>query len=183
MNKSILITLPRYDDVTEYLCQFSHPIIIEAEKRGISVKKLSDSLVNRQEFEKVLSKLNQKFVIFNGHGELGSIFGHRNSLLIKKGVNDEILKGRIIYSRSCESASLFDSFYSDSKEEGCLIGYEFPFMFYIDLKWSVNPLKDKVAELFFEPSNIIPISLIKGNTAKEAHEKSKKQILKILIRF
>ena len=40
MNKGILITLPRQDDVTEYLSTFSKEIEQEASERGIKVKEL-----------------------------------------------------------------------------------------------------------------------------------------------
>ena len=56
--------------------------------------------------------------------------------------------------------------------EGCFIGYKLPFMFYIDERWRSNPHKDNVAPIFLEPSNLVPISLIKGNSALQAHEKS-----------
>ncbi len=65
-------------------------------------------------------------------------------------------------------------------KEGCFIGYKLPFMFYIDDRWRSNPHKDNVAPLFLEPSNLIPISLIKGNTTFHASENSKKQILKTI---
>lgn len=42
MNKGVLITMPRYDDVTEYFSQFSKEIIKEAKEEGFSVKTLVD---------------------------------------------------------------------------------------------------------------------------------------------
>lgn len=37
-----------------------------------------------------------------------------------------------------------------------------------------KPLEDKTAELFLEPSNYIPVSLVKGHTAGDANNRSKK---------
>mgnify|MGYP001241783486 FL=1 len=38
---------------------------------------------------------------------------------------------------------------------------------------ATKPLQDKTAELFLEPSNYIPISLLKGHTAGDANKRSK----------
>ena len=37
---------------------------------------------------------------------------------------------------------------------------------------STTPKKDKIAEHFLTAANLVPISLIKGNTVQEAYEKS-----------
>ena len=54
MNKGILITLPRHDDVTEYLSTFSKEIEQEASERGIKIKELKDEEVIKNVFEKSL---------------------------------------------------------------------------------------------------------------------------------
>ena len=48
-------------------------------------------------------------------------------------------------------------------KEGCFIGYNLPFVFFMDEKWTTNPNNDKVAGLFLEPSNLVPISIIEGH--------------------
>lgn len=178
MRKGIIITLPRYDDTTEYISQWSFEIIEEAKARSIEMKKLSDEEVNRTTFEKVLSSLDFKMIVFNGHGSENCLFGHNNEVVVEEGVNHSILKGRIVYSRSCDSASSLGISCIEDNQDGCFIGYNLPFTFYIDHKWVANPRKDKVAGMFMTSSNLIPISLIKGNSAREANDKSKKQILK-----
>ena len=45
------------------------------------------------------------------------------------------------------------------------------------------PLQDKTAELFLEPSNYIPISLLKGHTAGDADNRSKKLFRKNISRL
>ena len=48
-------------------------------------------------------------------------------------------------------------------------------------KRSINNLpSDQVAGLFLESSNLIPISIIKGHSASDAHDNSKKQMLKTM---
>ncbi|MCH7568753.1 MAG: hypothetical protein IIA87_05005 [Nanoarchaeota archaeon] len=178
MKKGIIITLPDYDDTTEYLSKWSFEILDEARNKSVKIKKLRGKEVNRKDFEKVVSKLDYRMLIFNGHGSESSIFGYKEEIIIEENDNDEILKERITYARSCESASSLGIKSMKNTDEGCFLGYNLPFTFYIDYKWNANPRKDNVAGLFLSSSNLIPISLIKGNSANEAHGKSKKQMLK-----
>jgi|SRR3989344_3590285 len=177
MRRGIILTLPRYDVVTEYLSVFSQEIEIEAEKKGIFLKPLKEEKVNREEFEKVINKLGCNFIVFNGHGSGDSLKGDKDKVLVKLGENDSILKNRLVYARSCEAASILGR-ESVKNSNGCFIGYNLPFEFYFDPEWSGNPIKDNFARPFLESSNLVPISLIKGNSALEAHERARKQMLK-----
>lgn len=179
MEKGIIITLPRHDIVTEYLSQFSIEVEDEANKAGILIKSLKDKDVNLKEFEKVIKKLNYRIVFFNGHGNDREILGH-GEVLVKAGINESLLKDRIVYARACDAASFLGPECVKESKEGCFIGYDRKFKFYTDTQWAGNPLKDNLARLFLDPSNLVPISLIKGNTAATAHEKSKKSILKAI---
>ncbi len=180
MNKGIIITLPRHEYVTDYLSISSESVIKEANKRSIKVKELKDERANEKDFEAVVKKLDYKMVVFNGHGSEDAISGHKNKPIIKSGVNDSLLKGRITYARSCWAGRVLGKKCMENDKEGCFIGYELPFMFYIDNRWSSNPHKDSIAPIFLGPSNLIPISLIKGNAALQAHENGKKQTLKTI---
>ena len=43
-----------------------------------------------------------------------------------------------------------------------------------------SDLKDKTAKVFFDSSNLIPIGLIKGKTAEESNNDSKRNMLKAM---
>jgi len=178
MNKGIIITLPRYEYTVDYLAVSSKSIIQEANKRSIKVKELKDKHANKKEFEAFIKARDYKMVIFNGHGSDNTISGHKGEPIIQTGVNDLLLKGRVTYARSCWAGCILGKRCMKNDKEGCFIGYTLPFMFYIDDRWRSNPYKDNIAPIFLEPSNLVPISLIKGNTSLQAHEKSKKQTLK-----
>ena len=180
MNKGIIITLPRHEYATDYLAVSSKSIIQEADKRGIKVKELKDKSANRKDFETFIKSLDYKMVVFNGHGSEDTISGYKDTPIVQAGVNDSLLEGRITYARSCWAGCVLGEQCMKNDREGCFIGYKLPFMFYIDERWRSNPHKDNVAPIFLEPSNLVPISLIKGNSALQAHEKSKKQILKTI---
>ena len=180
MNKGIIITLPRHEYTMDYLAISSKNIIKAANKRGIKVKELNDKRANRKDFETFVKSLDYNMVVFNGHGSEDTISGYKDMPIVQAGVNDSLLKGRITYARSCLAGCVLGEKCMKNDKKGCFIGYKLPFMFYIDNRWRSNPHKDNVAPLFLEPSNLVPISLIKGNTTLHAHENSKKHILKTI---
>ena len=180
MEKGLLIILPRYDDVTEYLSAFSNPILNFCSEQGIKIKKLEKEQTNRQSFEKALRLLNYNFIVLNGHGAINVITGHKGEIILKSGDNDTILCNRITYARSCWAASELGESSMKANSTGCFIGYEIPFMFLIDITYSTNPIKDHIAEVFFETTNLIPLGLLKGQTAKIAEDNSKKSMLKAI---
>ncbi len=180
MNKGLVITLPRWDNVTEYLSQFSDQILREADDKGVKYKTLDGKDANKANFEKVVNNLDYNFVVFNGHGSPSSIKGHKNEVLVEVGDNEHLLKGRIVYARACEAGVVLGKSCIEKDKNGCFIGYSFPFVFWADREWDSVPQKDEIARLFLEPSNMVPISFIKGHTAGEAHKNSKLHILKSL---
>lgn len=177
MTNGILITAPKHDITTEYLATFSIQIEKTCVKNGIFHKSLKGEHANKSEFLKRLNTGNFQTVFMNGHGSEDSISGHKNQVLIKAGENEEVLKEKIIYARSCEAASILGKKVTENST-GCFIGYILPFEFYYDETWVTNPIKDNIARLFLDSSNLVPLSLIKGNSTKEAHERAKKQMLK-----
>lgn len=177
MKKGILLTAPRHDNVTEYLAAFSIEIEKNCNEKSIFCKALKDRDANRREFVKALDKLNCNTVFLNGHGSEKIISGHKDEILVKAGENEELLNKRIVYARSCEAASILGKSITQTSE-GCFIGYELPFEFYYDETWVTNPLKDSTAKLFLDSSNLVPLSIIKGNSTKESHERARKQMLK-----
>ncbi len=182
MQKGLMITLPRYDVVTEYLSSYSKDILTLAEKKGLKIFKLEENNVERTKFEEVLEKLDYNLIILNGHGDFNTVFGHKDLPLILKEKNSKILYKRITYACSCDAGSSLGNCVNES-EGGCFIGYKFKFKFCIDKTRISSPQTDNVARLFLNPSNIIPKSLIKGNSATESCENSKKAILKAMKRI
>jgi len=171
------MTLPQYEDVTEYLAVFSKPIIDECQKRNLKFRLLKKEKANRREFE---FAPEYNFVVLNGHGSEDFITGHKDEKIIAKGENEKILFNRIVYARSCWAGAGLGKCYELKENKGCFIGYNIPFMFLIDVTWATNPSKDKIAKIFFDTSNSVAIGLIKGKTAKESNENSRKSMLKAI---
>lgn len=179
----MIITLPESDNVTLYLSKFSKYVLEEANSQDVKVKPLVEDEANKKEFEKVLTKLDYNFIVFNGHGSYNEIYGHRNEPIIVLGDNETILSDRIVYARACNAgAELGEKMVIGNN--GCFIGYSTNFTFWASKSWDSVPLKDETAKLFLEPSNMVPISILKGHSAGEADkiakDHMKKNIKKVL---
>lgn len=94
-------------------------------------------------------------------------------MLVEKGVNEELLKSKVVYSLTCKSARELGG-ECVKKGADCFIGYADDFAAWLETSRMATPLRDQTAKAFFEPASAIPIELIKGKTAKEAYIKSQK---------
>ncbi len=168
----MLITRPEHDDTTHYLSYWSKNSIEIAQARGITVFDLSREKANRNKTEGILAKQNPKLVIFNGHGKEDAVRGHKNEPLIIAKQNETLLKEKITYAISCRSGKKLGP---ESIKQGAkaYLGYEEDFIFFYEPKKITEPLNDKTAELFLEPSSEAILSLIKGNTVEEAEKRTK----------
>lgn len=169
--KSILITRPNHDLITTYLYYWSQPIIETAINKNIQIFDLSGKKANRNLLTSYIKKHNPIFIHFNGHGNDCLIAGYDNEILIEINKNDKLLAQKIIYALSCNSAKVLG--YSCVKNGAlAFIGYKRKYILAYDVKSYTRPLKDKLAKLFLEPSNLITISILKGNTVGNAFRKS-----------
>jgi len=166
-----LITRPRYELITHYLYYWSEIIIKGAEQRKITFVDLKKGKASRKLVESYLNKQPVKIVIFNGHGNDVCITGHNEEPLIESGKNSYLLKDRVVYMRSCDSGKVLGP---QLIKEGAkaFIGYKELFRFWTDANSIRKPLQDEYARPFFETSNQVAISLVKGKIARESHEDS-----------
>ena len=115
--------------------------------------------------------------MFNGHGSPTVITGHNNETILEYGNNEILVKNRLVYALSCDSASKLGLGCKRNNVKA-FIGYGLPFMFIIDSNRSTSPLKDEFAAPFFRVSNSIPLGLLKGNSISEAIKKADTQLEK-----
>jgi len=172
MIKIWLTTRPNHDLTTNYLSSWMGLVFNQAKKSGIKVLDLKGKRANKKELTSMVYKLKPDLIVFNGHGDEMTITGNDDNILIKEGVNDNLLKDKIIYAIACRSAkSLGVS--AISKGAKAYIGYNEDFIFLIDEKFISKPLMDKTAALFLNPSNYLVLCLLKGHHPKDSYEKSK----------
>ena len=176
-SKVLLLTRPFYENPTNYLYHWAMPIIKLARSRQLEVIDLSKEKANRVELEGRLKKVNPKLVMFNGHGTSKAILGQDGQVLVEKDKSEPLLAGKIVYARACQTAKTLGKSCVKHKTDA-FIGYKEDFIFIFDEAKTTQPLKDKTAAFFFEPSNLVVNSLIKGNSAQQAHNKSRAAFLK-----
>lgn len=176
MSKAILITRPNHDLITTYLFHWSGIVIKEAQRRGIKVLDLRGKKANNKAFSSYIMKHEPILVFFNGHGNTNTITGYDNESLIDAYKNEKLLVEKIVYARSCDAANNLGKLCINNGTVA-FIGYEKKFAIGYTPSKTSTPLHDPVAKLFIEPSNLIPVSLLKGNTTEDAYRKSQEASL------
>ncbi|MDI6738386.1 MAG: hypothetical protein QME12_07800 [Nanoarchaeota archaeon] len=166
-----LVTRPEHDDTTHYLSSWAKQIMVCAENHGLQIIDLNRERAVKAEFEGKINAGNPCLVMLNGHGGDNLVAGHKNEPLLIGGINDRLLKSRIVYALSCMSAKELAprSIQSGAK---CYTGYDDDFIFNYMPSMLSRPLNDERARMFFEPSNLFMKSLIKGNCVEEAKAKA-----------
>jgi len=174
---TLLITRPLFEHTTHYLFNWSKKIIDFAKSRGNEVLDLKEERVTRKNFESILRKMNPKLVLLNGHGKAEAVLGQNNEPVLIAGENEDLLCDKIVYALSCKSSQILGQ---KSVQNGAVtyIGYKEDFLFYTNSSYSARPLEDPRAKMFLEPSNLIPLSLLKGHTTQEVCTKAKDAFLK-----
>jgi hypothetical protein len=168
----MIITRPQHDVTTKYLSAWAEEIVYFAESKGAEVIDLRKEKANKNDFVGRVKKLRPDVVFLNGHGDDDCVTGHDNKELVKAGDNHNILEGLITYALSCNSGKVLGPKVAKNKNT-TYIGYKDQFIFMADSNYATRPLEDPKAKPFMEASNQVMISLLKGNRAREASEKSK----------
>lgn len=171
MNKTLLITRPNHDPGTNYLFYWSAVVIDIAKEKGINVLDLEKKKAIKKNFDSYIKRNDPKLIFLNGHGDQENVTGFDDEPLITKNKDENLLIKRIIYARSCDAATqLGDSVVKNGAL--AFIGYKKSFRLGYAPTSITRPLQDKVAELFLIPSNLIPISILKGNSVEHANNNS-----------
>ncbi len=174
-----LITTPHDDDAIAYCNAWSKEIMDVASQKGFPVFELAGAKANKNNLESYLNKQNIRFVMLNGHGTPDLITGYKKEVILQAGKNERLLKGKVAYARSCWSLRVLGESCVTAGAGG-FVGYNLPFMFISDPARSATPLKDELAKPCFVTSNMIPISMLKGNTVSETIQKAKSEIQKLI---
>lgn len=180
MKKVFLTTRPNHDLITTYLFHWSRLVLREAKDRGFRTSDLRGRKANRKNLESHFKKYKPKLVLFNGHGADNLVSGFENEVLVEVGKNEKILAGTIVYSRSCESAKVLGPA-AVKKGTIAFLGYKENYFLCYSQSATRRPLCDKVASLFLEPSNLIPICLLKGKPVAGSFEESQEEMQRNLL--
>lgn len=168
---AILITRPNHDLACNYLYYWSNEVVNLAKSKSIDVIDLPGNKATRRNLESYIKKHKPRLIFFNGHGSSNEIAGDSDKVLVKVGDNEKVLRNTIVYARSCETII---GLAQKSVKGGAtaFIGYNRKFLLGYSKNKITKPMQDGVAKLFLKPSNLVPISLLKGNSVKESYQKS-----------
>jgi hypothetical protein len=171
----ILITRPNHDELLNYLYHWCQPIINLALKKDFQLIDLSGKKATNGLLHQYLRKIKPSFYMLNGHGNSDGIYGDDNYPIIESNDKLEEFKHGIFYCRSCDSGQNLGPLLIKSGAKG-FIGYDRKFTVAYFPNYLTKPMQDPLARLFIEPSNQVPLSLIKGHTISEAYQKSQKMM-------
>lgn len=178
----MIVTRPQYDTTTKYLSVWAEEVINFAKKNKIEVIDLLKHKANKKDFVGRVKKLQPDVIFLNGHGDDDCVTGHDEETLVEVGDNHDILRGAITYALSCNSGKILGQKVVENKAT-TYIGYEDKFIFVSDRNYIHSPIDDPKARPFMEASNQVMISLLKGNKAKDASERSKNKFRDNYIRL
>jgi len=179
MSNVILITQPNYDYTTRYISSWGEVVVSYAKSKNNDVISLKKKRANKKTFISVVNKIHPSFIFLNGHGNENVVAGQDDQPLVEIIDSSNILKGAIVYALSCQSAKKLGP-YCVKNGTKTYIGYTEDFIFVYDRTKRTKPLEDKVAALFLDSSNKIPLSLLKNKTTSEAHLDSQKAFKKTI---
>lgn len=174
---SLLLTRPRYELTTCYLYYWAKAILDLAKTKDIVVYDLKDDRANRKELTSFLIKKSPEVVFFNGHGQGDCICGQNGEILLRAGENEELLRSKVVYALSCQTAKKLGP-KAIAKGAVAYLGYNEDFVFFTRKERETRPQDDDRARLFLEPSNQVVASLLKGHSPAQAHQRSKEAFVK-----
>jgi hypothetical protein len=177
--KGFLITTPDDDDIVFCCNVWSREIVDLADSKGFKTTELSGPKATRANVESHLKRPVVRFVMFNGHGTQDMITGTEKEVIVKAGENEALLQGKVVYARSCYTLDVLGAASVSAGADG-YIGHSLPFAFVSDPTEGAHPLDDELAAPCLATSNIIPTTLLKGNSVSDAVNKSKSEMRKIM---
>jgi len=145
-----------------------------ARKKGMDVFDLEGAKATRTNFTSYISKHSPGIVFLNGHGNATTITGNENEPLVDM---KSTIDTAVLYARSCDAALHLGQLLVTGPTKA-FIGYKRKFVFSYSLAHVTKPLRDPLARLFLEPSNLAVSTLLKNHTAEEAHMRSREAMAK-----
>ena len=172
---NVLVTRPNHDQTTDYLFHWSKPVIDFA-KKHLQTFDLASRKANKKNFDSYVKVHDPKFFFLNGHGSESTITGQDNEILIDASeLNLNVFADYILYVRSCKSGKVLGDKLVKAGASA-FIGYKNNFTFVRRLDYTTRPLQDPIAKYFLEPSNLVPTTLIKGNSVSDAYNRSQQDM-------
>lgn len=181
MQKRLLLTRSRHDIGNQYLYEYCEEVLKDAESLGWKADSVENEKNNGRELQSRLSKTNPDFIFFNGHGNDGAVFGHKNEALVDS-ASAHVLGNRVVFARSCSALNLLGK---EAVKKGCraFIGYAGQFLIPRTNEYESTPLRDKTARPVLEVSNLVGKLLLKGDTVGQAVDAAQQKAADLMLKM
>ena len=169
-SKLFLLTTVELDPVTTCLSKWSKKLEEEAERQRFDVVNLHQENATRKNLESRIESRKPSLLVFNGHGLSDRIQGFNEPLLIA-GENEGVTNGLLVYARTCSCVSkLGESCVKQGVK--AFVGYLGLFFIPLDGLKAAHPFEDELSAPIMRTSNLIVEVLLKGNSVRDAIERS-----------
>ncbi|MHA1827032.1 MAG: hypothetical protein ACTSX6_00140 [Candidatus Heimdallarchaeaceae archaeon] len=166
MARGLLVVRSNHDVPTRYASVYLSKVINLANLFGYRIVDLKNELATRDLFVKYVSATNPDIIILAGHGHEDSVNGWREETILKAGVDDRLLEGKVIVGLTCLAGRKL-GYTLVSRGAKAFIGFKEPFSFFFNID-SLGPTYDELAKIFFKPSIEATKKLIVGGSLKDA---------------
>ena len=170
---NVLLVRARHDLPTIYLAAYSQLLIDYAQQQGHQIKDLfndlKDSAARLLDFEAAMQSFNPDIVIIAGHMNATTATGQDFEVLLKVGVNDDIMSGKICDLKGCSAGlELAPSMVSKTAQQ--VFSYQADFTFVYNPNFETRPLDDPWAKAFFDCMLATGYAILLGKTPKQVYE-------------
>ena len=168
-----LIVRSSFDLATVYLSTYSQLLIDYAQQQGHQVKDLYNDVKGSSarllDFEAAMQSFNPDIVIIAGHMNATTATGQDFEVLLKVGVNDDIMSGKICDLKGCSAGlELAPSMVSKTAQQ--VFSYQADFTFVYNPNFETRPLDDPWAKAFFDCMLATGYAILLGKTPKEVYD-------------
>lgn len=169
---NVLFTRANHDLPTKYMSAYTALLVEFAKQHGHQVTDLYNDIVGAaarlEDFEVAMDQ-NPNIVIICGHGNATTQTGQDSEVLLKAGVNDDLMSGKKIFLESCSTGiSLGPSMVSKTALE--VYCYQRDFIFVYNPNFESKPLEDPWAKAFFDSAIATGYAVLLDKTPKEVYE-------------
>ncbi len=166
----MIVIRTNHDLQTNYLYEYTKPVIKVAENKGFEVTILEGKEISEAILRKRIKNRKPKIIFFNGHGSEDALYADKKTIFIDTKSAD-VFKETITFTRACDSLLGLGK---EAIKKGCFafIGYKKKFFIARHHSTTCIPNKDQVAKPILECSNMVINELLKGKSVKQAVETS-----------
>jgi len=169
----MLTTEPDWDEATQYGSYWVKAFVEEIRNLGKDVVELVGDEVTYDNFVDYLQSYNPSAFWGMGHGSENLFTGQNGDILLQKGVNEDLMTGRVVHLLAClcgAEGGLAESLANAGAV--CVFAYSRDFILGIESE-NISPEPDnEVTQSLLEPDGVIELILALGLSAVEAYKGS-----------